>query len=81
VRWRRLSRRHDPKETVVVNVLDHVADFIGMGFKHDRAFGFTGECRPGGTIGITGDLRGMALDPICPDLLAAHFEAGGAGSL
>ena len=38
-----------------------------------------GEGGPGGAVGIAGDFRGVGFDPVRPDALAGHFEAGGAG--
>ncbi len=69
----------EPEKPLIVDVFDHVTDFIGMGGKHDDFFGLAGQCRPGGSVGIALDGGGMVLDPVRPDFLAWHFESGRAG--
>ena len=69
----------DADEAIAINVLDDVADLVGVSLEHDDTFGLAGESCPSGAVGIAVDFRGVGLNPIRPDLLAAHFKAGGAG--
>ena len=69
----------DAQKPVVIHLLDHVADLVGMGFEHHDALGLAGQDGPSGAVGVAADLRRVVAHPVCPDALAGHFEAGRAG--
>lgn len=69
----------EPEEAVVVDVLDHVADFVGVSGEHDDAIGRAAFDGPGGAVGVAHDLVRKFADEVCPDALAGHFKSGWAG--
>ena len=77
---RRVGAAHpvEPQEPVFVDVLDHVADLVGMGLQHDDFGRLAGQRGPGRAIGVAFDGGGVLADPLRPDLLARHFKTGGA---
>jgi len=70
----------EPEKPLVVDVLDNVADFIGMSRQHDDLISLAGQGGPSGAVSIALDGGGVFLNPIRPDFLAWHFESGRAGS-
>ena len=70
----------ESEEASVVDVLDHPTDFVGMGGEHDAAFALSRKGGPGGAIGVAFHRAGGGFQVVCPDALAGHFAAGGAGS-
>src|ERR1035437_1842274 len=74
-------RAVEPQEALGVDLLDHEADFIRVGFQHHHALAGARQDRPSGAVGVARHLGGMRAHVIGPYALARHFKAGGAGRL
>lgn len=68
----------DVEESFLGDVLDHEADFVGVGFEHDAVGGLAFEDGPCAAVGVAGNGVGVRLDPCGPFPLSGHFETGGA---
>ena len=67
----------DAEEAFVIDVLDDVADLVGVSFEHDDFLGFSFEGGPGGAVGVALDFGGGAFEVVRPNVLTGHFESGG----
>ena len=70
----------DAEEAFVIDVLDDVADLIGVCLQHHHLLGLAFEGRPSGSIGITLHFGGSAFQVFRPDILTGHLKTGGGGS-
>ena len=61
------------------DILDHVADFVGMSFQHQFHGGIPFQHRPGAAVGVVLDAVAKGLHVAGPHPLPSDFKAGGAG--
>ena len=76
-RRRRIRSAHAIQSQIpaIVDVLDHVTDFIGMRLEHHDSIRLARELRPGRSVCVALDTLRMTLDPIRPHPLTWHFKS------